>query len=306
MLVVGGVAGGCAYDPAEVAKAVEPQARTLPDEIGSDLVVSERLVLKSSPGKIRRLILMDGAVLSTNGQALRIDAEEVISTNGIIDTTPSDPSLATGASGVAGGLLHLKAKRGRGNLLIVAGGQNGAPGVKGLKGDTGTKGGRGNNGEADYTTECWLLALSRVEREPGGPGRCHKNWYCSRQTGNGAPGARGGTGKPGLPGGNGGDSSPVLLELEDPSGLLVTAEVRPGKAGDGGQGGDGGLGGPGGDAGRRDSRNLCRVASGGSQGPQGSQGTFGAAGKDGSQQPLCLRLGAAQVGDCRDFEELTR
>jgi hypothetical protein len=306
LLAAGCGLGACAYDPAESvgSNGGEPQSKNSLDEIGSDLVVSERLVLKSYPEKIRRLTLLEGAVLATNGQALQLDVEEVVSFGGVIDTTPVDPTPAAGANGISGGLFHLTATRGRGNLSIVAGGQSGAVGLKGAVGEVGAKGGRGGNGANDYTTECWFSALALFERDPGGPGHCHKNWSCSRQTGDGAQGARGTIGKPGLAGGSGGDSAPILVELEDPSGLLVSTEAHPGKGGSGGQGGDGGIGGPGGDPGARDSRNICRVANRGPQGTRGDQGPLGLGGKDGNEQPICLRLGVAQIGNCRDFDDL--
>jgi len=298
--------GACAYDPNDVAgsNSGEPQSRNLSDKLGSDLVISERVVLKSYPEKIRRLTILDGAVLATNGHPLSLDVEEIVSFGGTIDTTPVDPAATTGASGASGGLFRLSAKGGRGNLLIISGGQNGGVGAKGPSGETGAKGGRGQSGKNDYQTDCLLSALSVLNRDF--PGRCFKNWYCSRQTGDGAMGGRGGPGKAGLQGGAGGDSSPILLDLEDPSGLIVSTEIRVGRGGVGGLGGDGGSGGQGGDPGSRDSRKLCRSANRGPKGPIGPQGPTGPSGNDGSEQPICLRLGPAQIGDCRDFEELTR
>lgn len=298
--------GACAYDPSDVAESNsgEPQSRTLSDKIASDLVISERMVIKSYPEKIRRLTILEGAVLATNGHPLSLDVEEIVSFNGRIDTTPTEPVASVESHGASGGLFQLSAKRGRGNLHIVAGGQNGGVGAKGALGDPGSKGARGHDGKNDYQTDCLLSALSVFHREF--PGRCFKNWYCSRQTGDGAQGGRGGTGKPGLKGGAGGDSSPVLIDLEDPSGIIITTEVQVGKGGIGGPGGDGGPGGQGGDPGSRDSRKLCRSANRGPQGPLGNQGPLGPSGDDGKEQPFCLRLGAAQIGDCRDFETMTQ
>jgi hypothetical protein len=298
--------GACAYDPNDIAgsNSGEPQSRDLSDKLGSDLVISERVVLKSYPEKIRRLTILDGAVLATNGHPLSLDVEEIVSFNGRIDTTPNEPVPSAGGQGASGALFQLSAKRGRGYLHVMAGGQNGGIGAKGPTGETGGKGARGHAGKNDYQTDCLLSALSVLNREF--PGRCFKNWYCSRQTGDGAQGGRGGTGKPGLQGGDGGNSSPVLIELEDPSGIIISTEVQVGKGGFGGPGGDGGLGGSGGAPGSRDSRKLCRSANRGPRGPRGNQGPLGPSGDDGKEQPICLRLGAAQIGDCRDFKEMTQ
>jgi len=49
--------GACAYDPNDIAglNSGEPQSRNLSDKLGSDLVISERVVIKSYAKKIRRL-----------------------------------------------------------------------------------------------------------------------------------------------------------------------------------------------------------------------------------------------------------
>ncbi len=299
--------GACAYDPNDIAESNsgEPQSRNLSDKLGSDLVISERVVIKSYPEKIRRLTILDGAVLATNGHPLSLDVEEIVSFNGRIDTTPVDPAPSLGSAGSSGGLFHLSAKRGRGNLLIVAGGQNGGEGVKGSVGARGAKGPRGNNGEAGYELDCLLRSpIIRLFR-PDSP-RCFKRWYCKRQTGNGGRGAQGARGKVGGIGGNGGNSAKVFVKIEDPSEINISTEVLVGKGGSGGQGGDGGRGGQGGDAGSRDRQKECRTASSGPEGPQGQQGPQGARGFDAEENPICLALGSARIGDCKNFEHFTQ
>ena len=333
-----GVVGACAYDPVEVpvkegvesqskndpdkaeevpvaapvtAPAVTPEVSTTvkpPEEIPFDIVVSERFVLTSTPEKIRRLTIIEGAVLATNGQAVNLVVQELVSQNGTIDTTPTTAITQSGAKGASGGLLHIKASVGRGRLTIIGGGQAGATGQKGGPGNRGGAGGRGGDAAVSYTTECYRTPSDRlaifepfVDHHP-----CIKSWFCSRDTGDGAQGGIGGTGQPGLAGGDGGDSSPVLVEIADPKEIVVSSEARPGKGGIGGPGGDGGMGGPGGAPGTRDSQNLCRTATWGGQGARGAQGPQGSVGKDGIAKPICLQLGNAQVGDCRDFSDLTQ
>ena len=319
LLAVGFALGACAYDPvpdvgsnssepqADNSKNGDPGTRNAAKSPAlHDLVVSGRLVVTSYPESIGRLTILEGGVLATDGQELALDVQEIVSWNGVIDTTPQNPALTIGSSGRSGKLFHLTAKSGSGQLKIISAGQNGATGQQGSTGDAGGTGGRGSDGADNFSTECWLASFSPFGHEPGGTGHCSKNWYCSKQTGDGAQGARGGTGRVGLSGGPGGDASPVLVELADPTGIQISTEVRIGKGGDGGLGGNGGPGGGGGDPGSRDSKNLCRVAERGPQGPVGDQGPQGPTGKDGVPKPVCLRLGVAQIGDCGDFDELTQ
>ena len=207
------VFGACAYDPAEeVSKdRVESQSRNDSGEGGKgeipfDLVVSDRLVLTGKPEKIRRLTILENAVLSTNGQELKLVVEELVSSNGTIDTTPITPIPKVGANGLSAGLLSIKVEHARGRLTLIAGGQDGGLGRK------------------------RSASKKRVQ-------------FAIR-------------------GGSGGDSSPILFELTEPADLLVSTDPVPGKAVSGG--------------------------------------------KDGSEKPICLRLGNAQIGDCRDFENLTQ
>jgi len=304
-----GLLSACAYDPSmessdefQTEESEEKSKET--GAIGVDVLVSERLVLKSFPEKIRRLTILENSVLETGGANLKLDIEEIVSFGGSIDTTPKTSLLGYGTNGTDGGSLSIKARRGKGNLKIIAGGQDGNTGAKGSTGTQGSKGGTGQNGLSQF--ECLFSLLTPFDRDPGGPGRCIKSWYCSRDTGNGAQGGQGTRGSAGFAGGNGGNSSPVLIVFDDPTGIEIHTEVRPGIGGLGGEGGNGGIGGPGGDPGSRDSRNACREASRGPQGPQGPVGPQGPNGKSGNENPICLKLGNAQIGDCRDFNNMTQ
>ncbi len=85
--------GACACELGDVAgsNSSEPQSRNLQDELGTDLVISERMLAKIYSDKIRRFTILEGAVLATNGHPLKLDVEEIVSFGGIIDTTPVDP-----------------------------------------------------------------------------------------------------------------------------------------------------------------------------------------------------------------------
>ncbi len=296
LLMAGCGLGACAYDPAEVVeRRVEPQSKSSIDrsgdenEIPFDLVVSERFVLKNTPEKIRRLTLLEGSVLVANGEALKLDIEEIVSFGGIIEVDLPNPQTI----GSAGGFLHITAKSGRGQFTIISRGKDGANGAKGSPGSRGAKGGNGRN------------AVVKVRADFMG-GILHPRPYCHRHPTNGAPGKVGAAGGRGSNGGPGANSAAVLFELENPTGFQVSTDVIPGKGGSGGSGGDGGAGGDGGSPGKRDRAKICPAAQGGAVGPRGAQGLQGLAGKDGSAGPVCLKLGRAEVGECRDFDDLSQ
>lgn len=314
LLLVGAVAG-CAYDPELEGVDVNPEFHASDlnedqdesEDKGIDFVVNENTVLTSVPEKIGRLIFMQDAVLSTDGASLKLVVDEVISHGGVISTLPRSSKPERGADGLSGGSLYLEARTGRGHLTIISEGQNGGEGVKGDSGIPGAKGPRGSNGEADYELDCLFASpesnLSSFLERPE-PRPCFKRWYCSRQTGDGGRGGKGGRGKSGGEGGSGGDSAKVLVKVEDPSQLSISTEVSVGLGGLGGAGGNGGRGGAGGDAGSQDSKRKCRRANRGPEGALGDRGPRGPNGRGGTENPVCLMLGGARIGDCRDFEEV--
>jgi hypothetical protein len=90
----------------------------------------------------------------------------------------------------------------------------------------------------------------------------------------------------------GGDSSPVLIEIQDPySQFLVNVEQR---AGLGGDGGPGGLGGPGGEPGK----SLEHCSGNPPHGPQGENGSTGMNGPSGQILGFCIKIGNARTGHC--------
>jgi len=302
-VVLGALVLGCAYDPVLDGEDSKSEFHSSDQERGIDLVVNSTLVLSGVPDKIGRLIFLQDAVLSTDGADIKLVVDEIISHNGKISTLPKSNKPELGASGLSGGSLHIEARTGRGNLTILAEGQNGGEGVKGATGARGPKGPRGNNGEADYELDCLLSSPISLLFDPDRPrpGPCFKRWYCKRQTGDGGRGGQGARGQTGGAGGNGGESAKVFVQIDDPSQLSISTEVNVGRGGAGGQGGDGGRGGAGGDAGSQDNRKECRRANSGPEGPLGPKGPQGPRGFDADSGPICLVLGSARIGDCRDF-----
>jgi len=272
-----------------------------------DLEIVGETVITTSPEKVSRLIIRNGARIFTHGSNITLAADEIISEEGVIDTTPTPFVAQSGVAGLSGGTLKILADKGSGTLHIISAGQSGGSGSGGTTGTSGGKGPRGNDAKDDYTKECMRPArsswMSLLDRDPGGPGPCFKNWYCSRGTGSGGRGAtgnQGGAGESGLPGGSTAD---VLVAVQNPAAFQVTYELRPGSGGIGGRGGAGGRGGPGGDPGTP--TRYCKAASHGANGAQGPAGNNGPMGSSGTARAVCLRLGSAQIGDCNPFTDMT-
>ncbi len=291
---------GCAYDPAEETKDITG----MHIKQMSVMEVSDEIAIVQNMAHIDKLILHKGASIKTHGQDVTLRIGELISEDAIINTTPNPEVSLAGEAGTSGGYLKIYAAKAQGKLHIISSGQDGAKGKTGAKGLSGNKGGQGHN--AETKRECvfpWSLApndTGRPEPEP----RCSWENLCHRAPGNGGQGHGGHQGHPGTPGLDGGDSAMVLVDVADPSNFKVTYEVRVGTGGLGGLGGEGGDGGPGGDPGH--GNNVCGHASAGPIGPKGPQGASGKRGSEGSEKPLCLRLGNLEVGDCNEFEDLTR
>lgn len=245
---------------------------------------------------INRLFLRKGTRLRTLGRDFRIDVRAMISDDAVIESFPEGRTAALGLAGSHGGSLDLRAQIGTGSLLVLARGEDGGAGFPGARGGAGPAGARGSDGVADYEMDCTLLSFARLAI--GDHGHCFKNWYCKRDTGNGAPGGRGASGAGGGSGFAGGDSMSVTVDVADAKDLSLRYEKLPGLGGPGGPGGGGGPGGPGGPPGSRDSGGHCRAAQFGPTGPVGPQGPSGSSGSSGETRPVCLSLSGTKIGDC--------
>lgn len=293
----------CAYDP----MMEEGEFQNLSGDQGIDFVVSDKMILTSSQPKIKRLIFMENSVLSTEGADLNLVVDEIISHNGTIRTKASGSPATLGSDGVSGGMLRIQAKKARGHLSIIAEGQSGATGMTGAAGLHGSQGSKGHSASVSRQRACPFMLDTKFLREGPGPiDRCYWESYCSRETGDGARGAQGSQGDTGGVGGRGGDSATVMVEIEDPSLVTIATESIAGSGGMGGEGGVGGQGGPGGDAGDRDKGKVCRIAQLGPEGFVGPSGNTGSQGANGERKPICLVLGSAQIGDCKQFKDLTQ
>lgn len=278
-------------------------------QVPKDLAVNSSGVLKSIGPEISRVFLGNGVRLATLSRDTTIEVDEIIADDAIIDTSSEKSIAEFNTAGLSGGVIQIKARSARGKLTILATGQQGGEGQRGAQGGAGAMGGRGRNGKDGSTQDCVTsvnqessngFALASYQIAGDHHGHCFTSYYCAQETGNGGQGSRGQSGGSGIPGLPGGDSAKVLVSIENPSQFEVKPVVSVGTGGVGGLGGIGGGGGPGGDPGNPSAH--CKKAGRGAQGPKGSEGPRGLTGLSGKSQPICLKLGSAQFGDCAEFK----
>ncbi|MFM8268655.1 MAG: hypothetical protein ACKN9V_00560 [Pseudomonadota bacterium] len=252
-----------------------------------------------------RLFLKNKVRISWQGKKVELRAQEIISEDAILESfSADDKDAAAGESGKSGGELSIHAKKLKGSLFVRADGQNGGVGIEGSKGSPGEKGASGP------TT---FLYFGSPEKYPPGAPVYRGYWfYCDPPRPAGIIGNTGGVGAQGLTGGSGGNSSKVLIEIEDNSAGDVFFTNKPGTGGEGGVGGPGGDGGEGGWSGEIDWTTHASAMPQGAdlsqfyqcdskQGPkglEGPRGPQGPKGEDGYQSPFCLKLGKSQMGNC--------
>jgi len=253
--------------------------------------------------RISRLVLLNGATLTTDGRDLFIEVDHLYSDEGSIQTLK--PSLKASKVGKAksGGTLQVAVKKATGSLNIILAGENGAhasrPSQLGESG-RGKKGIAGNPGKAEATIhECFNGPLLGAPTE----GRCLK------QPGPGGPGGKGLTGKKGKNGKPGGDTGSAVVLIDDSEDLKLSFTFIPGLGGKGSLGGVGGPGGFGGDSGEEvttvfrglkcgdsndryshhDRSSWCRHTDG-KMGPAGDTGPPGVKGANGVIQKACFKF----------------
>jgi hypothetical protein len=252
-----------------------------------------------------RLFFKNKVRIVWQGEKLEIRAREIISEDAVLDSLALNQKNAElGRVGKSGGELILKAQTLKGSLFIRADGQNGGAGLEGSQGAVGAVGTAGPK---------TFLRWGEPSKFPEGAYNFRGYWFfCDPPR---PPGMVGGTGESGLlghVGGAGGNSSKVLVEIEDTKSGDVFFTNKPGVGGEGGLGGPGGEGGEGGWSGEIEWRThasdmpqgadltlfVACQAKQGEKGPQGNRGPQGPKGDDGFQAPFCLKLGNSQMGYC--------
>lgn len=172
----------------------------------------------------------------TSGRPVIINADELISDDGVISTFPKDQIAPANTHGRDGGLITIKATQAKGNLSFVLRGEDGGDGLNGENyTDQAAKGVDGT--AADYTFRC--------------TGQNEQVCTCDPRTAdreNGKPGLKGAPARNGTDGGRGGNSGYIKIEVAEKStgfNLDIFNQVA-GKAGVPGRAGQpqkGGLGG---------------------------------------------------------------
>jgi hypothetical protein len=286
-----------------------------------DLIIQEPTAFSSAQYLVvNRLILSRDGRIVTNGSDLRIEANEIISDEGVIEPFAEDTFAVPGTAGKNGGHIYITAKTGRGTLYIYGRGQNGGHGVDGFPGGIGKAGkeGRiamGTHEKADVVCNCGHTAW-KLKKDLASDNLflqmiafqqflAHKMMHrCISEPGDGAPGEQGGAGASGGDGGRGGDSARIYVAVDDASTLQIKAYPIPGKGGTGGSGGRGGDGGRGGAPGNHnlDHFGNCRDAAYGPKGAPGDRGQPGQPAAAGNALPMCIKLGSTGFGDCDEFK----
>ena len=287
-------------------------------DIPHDLEVRGNASLKSADG-INRLFLYRDTVLTTLGQTVIVQVNEIISDDAILQSFPSGQKAPSGQSGRAGGSIDIRAKLGSGRLHIFARGESGGDGLDGLPGSAGANGTQGQAGDWGINTDLYnYLNRSFVDsygnlmrRFPKPPENPEWNtvfagrplYICARPATNGLPGGNGTTAQDGGSGGNGGNSATAVVRIKEDSDFQVDITVEPGISGIGGRPGKGGLGGPGGAPGALDQGHKCPPAQTGPTGQNGIDGRQGRPGDNGVKQPACVISGSRIQYDCDKFKE---
>lgn len=256
-------------------------------QIPKDLEIKQKAVVSEITGYRRLFLRKEGRILP-QFENLRIDVQEILSQEGVIQNFESKQEANLGIPGRSGGLLWIRAQKASGILHVVGNGERGGQGLPGAQGLMGTPGTKGLHG---------LAAISFPNFKNPSPG----NFHCTRPPTTGGPGAIGGMGGPGGVGAKGGDSGRLYIEIENPSGFQLKDVLTPGEGGLAGKGGEGGLGGIGGPPGDLDEFGVCPRAETGPMGPRGKEGLPGENGKSGDLGPKCLKLANIFYGDCESF-----
>lgn len=272
-------------------KVIAQEEKDLPEP--QELVISGHRVLSKEDNPFKsnvrflRVSFEQGAKLTTMGEEVHLETDEVDFANAVIETFPQD-SRAGLAGARAGGHITIKADRAMGHVVFELRGENGMPGLSGGAATEDMRGVQGARG---------VDALHRVR--PAGmdaPSESHPFYAtCASQAGDGLKGGKGQKGRHGFEGGRGGDAGSLFVDVLDDSELVLEARSLPGQGGPGGPGGQGGAGGPGGKPGQHLHPRAvawmhtdCLVPVAGPQGDMGDQGDDGARGQDGQRQPICI------------------
>lgn len=228
----------------------------------------------------QRLFLRPQGRIETRGEPILLRLTELVSDNGMIDSSPAAHSIQPGSNGLSAGQITVLARTARGAMRIAGNGDAGLAGLDGRDGQPGAIGPRGTPGQS--------FGFPFIKA-------------CMRHPGNGGRGYTGHDGADGMNGGSGGNSAKVYVEIATPSDFTSAIEANVGKGGLGGHGGKGGRGGLGGPPGFMDPHGACSPARVGPEGVGGMSGKSGLNGSNGTKLPVCVKNGNETTGACNAF-----
>ena len=245
------------------------------------MLTAEDLSSTININSFARIYFTAGGILNLNGKSMQVEAAEIHSENGLIQTFTPGAKADDGRPGQSGGTVQIKALRAFGNLKIEMRGQNGGDGLAAKPADLALKGAPGAAGEPgeinnERTLDEW--GQYRVG--------------CKKVPGRGLQGHKGFQGYPGGHGQKGGDTGSATLDFSDSKDFAVLILPIVGQGGQGAIGGNGGGGGDGGPAGPMPPIPLNNIYAcsplAGAMGDSGDRGNSGEPGASGEIQSFLL------------------
>ena len=118
--------------------------------IPKDVVLKGENHLKNI-SKVNRLFFAPGSKIITDGSLFSIDAKEIYSEGGIIETFPENQTAARGSDGRTAETISVSASGGAGRLYIYSRGENGGRGISGKPGLQGAAGEDGHDAEIEIS-----------------------------------------------------------------------------------------------------------------------------------------------------------
>ncbi len=233
---------------------------------------------------VNRFFLNHDIPITTNGNEVTINANELISDDAIIQTYIEKNKAAPSSNGKNGGKITINAKNAVGKLEIF---------MRGEHGGNGLDGGEYSESRAASGRDA-ALGVEECENVCVGP-RCPMAKVCTclsigKNSGNGVDGLNG---KNGGNAGNGGSTGILLVNIQSGKDFQIKVIKEKGLSGFAGKKGIGQLGGFAG----KGNFGKCSGKPG-SNGADGLPGIDGLEGIDGVEENVCLHIESEQRNEC--------
>ncbi|MBK7961558.1 MAG: hypothetical protein IPK04_10405 [Bdellovibrionales bacterium] len=266
------------YDDERPILIDEYKGRTPKDFTFSSLELKENFSVAAN-----RIYLPTGVRIQTNNFDFDVRALSLFSSDDAeVFSFPPGLKAESLQNGRSGGTVSIRSPRAQGRIKIRMTGENGGNGTNGAPHARAASGAAGGDGAHECYQPC-----------PYCPTVCR----CTRQPGNGHPGAQGLIGNPGLRAGAGGDTGSIFVQITEASAFTAEASLVAGNAGVPGQGSEGQLGGFGGPGGNPTS-SSCGGSYAGAEGAHGGKGSDAPPSADGAIGTQCVSIAQDSL-DCR-------